>query len=262
MPSLNGHFVSRFLTKPWESDGRQLHFYDFGRKCFGTRSSKNLFARVGRTTAATEGALNRYIETPIASNLDLLTSVGDDSGDVEDWSLVRALFLLHLLQPIRSSEEPPDALALELTVSWDESRLDAAVSRFSQTHALVRLPGHPGAPLHYPSSGVFTMPVQAHDGTWRNVLAIPLTPRFAVAVVPKVAADLRSAISHLPGGFLGNCSAGMSSPQAVIHPDYLASNSHGAVAVALERSRSDTAGLLDLCTTFNDRLAQLRRGSP
>ena len=40
----NCHFVSRFLTKPWELRDRRLHYYDFDRDVFDESPSKTLFA--------------------------------------------------------------------------------------------------------------------------------------------------------------------------------------------------------------------------
>lgn len=259
MSRLNSHFVSRFLTYPWEFGERQLWYYDFDSDRIHQRSSRNLFARVGGTTHATERTLNKYVESPIAASLQRLANLGADHAELLEWPLVRALTLLILFQPLRSSSAAGDGATFEQISGWDESRLDAAASRFSDSHALVRLRAHAGAPLHYPASGLFTMPVQADDGSWHRVLAIPLTPQFAVAVVPRVAQRLLHAIRHLTGGFLGNCSVGTSSTHVVVHPDYVEANARTDITTALRHSRTQTVELLGLCEAYNARLQAAAR---
>jgi hypothetical protein len=59
MPELNCHFVSRFLTRPWEYDQRRLWYFDFDRKQVCSRSSETLFAAKGTNSLAVEQRLNR-----------------------------------------------------------------------------------------------------------------------------------------------------------------------------------------------------------
>src|SRR5262245_39171646 len=40
----NSHYISRFLTKPWEGQQRRLHFFDFASGQFDMGPSRHLFA--------------------------------------------------------------------------------------------------------------------------------------------------------------------------------------------------------------------------
>jgi hypothetical protein len=59
----NCHFISRFLTAPWEFDDqrgqRQLHYYDFDTDNFEQYSSKNLFAERDLNSPRVETWLKR-----------------------------------------------------------------------------------------------------------------------------------------------------------------------------------------------------------
>lgn len=61
----NCHYISRFLTRPWEDDQRQLHFYDFDTGTFGVKSSKNLFAESQLNSPTVETWLRDVLETPL-----------------------------------------------------------------------------------------------------------------------------------------------------------------------------------------------------
>lgn len=151
MDGLNCHFVSRFLTKPWEFGQRQLWYYDFDRKEIEKKSSKTLFAQVGRNTAEIEKRLNELIETPISSAITTLVPSGAiDNVEISEWRLFRALHLLLLLQCSRASEKDTHRSRLGQALSWDERTLDQLVLACQQTDIIVGLRGHPGAPLLLP----------------------------------------------------------------------------------------------------------------
>jgi hypothetical protein len=96
------HFVSQFLTKPWEVENRNLWFYDFQAKKIQKVPTKELFSEVGLHSVAAGQRLNSIVETPLSANMAALT--GDESGNsigIDNWKLFRALVLLFPLQPIR-----------------------------------------------------------------------------------------------------------------------------------------------------------------
>jgi hypothetical protein len=64
--NLNCHFVSRFLTKPWEFGQRRLHFYDVKTGRFGEKSSRYLFSRRGSNSGNIERRLDQLVETPLS----------------------------------------------------------------------------------------------------------------------------------------------------------------------------------------------------
>ena len=92
MPDLNSHFVSRFLTKPWEFGQRRLWYYDFDRQDIFHCSSKRLFARRGSSSPEMERRLNELVESPLSGFIQTLTVKSPPgAAEIYDWPLVRAL---------------------------------------------------------------------------------------------------------------------------------------------------------------------------
>jgi len=128
VPELNCHFVSKFLTKPWEFGNRLLWYYEFECKQIRKKPSKRLFADVGRNSPEIEKRLNELIETPIANAVAKLVPSGAiDNVEIPEWPLFRALHLLLLLQYSRVSEKNSHRSRLGQVLFWDEAKLDQLV---------------------------------------------------------------------------------------------------------------------------------------
>jgi hypothetical protein len=251
---LNCHFVSRFLTAPWESGQRQLHFYDFNTKQLSVRSSRSLFAVAGSNSAETEARLNRLVETPIASARATLVRAPATPGAIEikDPLLLRALTLLLPLQPLRTN----DGSRLEEILALSEAELDGIVQAGQQSYQLVRVRAADAMPMFYPSLGFFLLPAEDPSGRMRGSLAIPLTPQFCFALVP-LGADLSALANAWVGGVVSNLSVGVSSPQVVVHPDTVAAASNDALCRAIESARAESVRLSTLCRAANEALERL-----
>lgn len=254
MGDLNCHFVSRFLTKPWESGQRQLWYYDFDRKQIDNKSSKSLFAQTGRNTAEIETRLNELIETPISSAITSLVPSGAiDNVEISNWLLIRALHLLLLLQCSRVSDKESHRSKLGEALSWDEATLDQLVRACQQTHIIVGLRGDPRAPFCYPSHGLFAMPIRRQSGSFTAIYAVPLTEYFAVARVPRDANmdDTFQTITCHQGGFVSNSSVGTTASRVIIHPSVI--ETHGAATAErmVENARNEVLTLFSLCGEVN-----------
>lgn len=253
MDELNCHFVSRFLTKPWEFGQRQVWYYDFDRKQIEKKSSKSLFARVGRNTAEIEKCLNELIETPISNAITTLVPSGAiDNVEIHEWRLFRALNLLLLLQWSRASEKESHRSKLGQALSWDETTLDQLVLACQQTHIVVGLRGDLGAPLCYPSHGLFALPIRQQSGSFTAIYAIPLTEYYAVARVPRdVNMDDVFQTTTCQGGYLSNSSVGTTASKVIIHPSVI--EAHGAATAArmIEDARKGVLQTFSLCGEIN-----------
>lgn len=124
MASINSHFVSRFLTTPWEHSDRRLSYYDFARGEIREGSSRSLFAVEGLHTDDVETRLNQVIETPIADAIARLVGTTSQQQDALEWPLFRAASLLLLLQPLRAEGVPERAQRLEEFVMRPDAELD------------------------------------------------------------------------------------------------------------------------------------------
>lgn len=254
MAELNCHFVSRFLTKPWEFGQRQLWYYDFGRKEIEKKSSKTLFAQVGRNTAGIEKRLNELIETPIANALTTLVPSGSvDNVEINEPRLFRALNLLLLLQCSRASDKKAHRAKLGQALSWDETTLDQLVRARQRTHMIVGLRGHPHAPFFCPSHGFFAMPIRLQSRALTPINAIPLTECFAVAEVPRDVNmdDTFQTITRAQRGFVSGCSVGTTASRIIIHPSVIEAHGVAAASRMIEGARRNVLEMFSLCAERN-----------
>src|SRR5450631_2290007 len=172
----NDHFISRFLTAPWEEKpARRLHFYDFPRSAFGRQSSESLFARDGLHMKETGRLLDTFIESPVSHH----RSESVRRGQVVDpgkWELYRALVGLVWLQGTRFPDQaPPDGKTIEDIFRDPEGVLNgmATIARERYTLMSVTLPEN-AFPLFFPDTVYFPIPMVVT----RPILAVPLTPRM------------------------------------------------------------------------------------
>jgi hypothetical protein len=250
---LNCHFVSRFLTKPWEFGQRLLWYYDFDHKQIEKKSSRSLFAQVGRNTAEIEKRLNELIETPIATALTTLVPSGNiDNVEIREWSLFRALSLLLLLQGSRVAERKSHRARLGQTLSWDDATLDQLVHACHKAYRIFGLRGHPGAPFCYPSHGLFAIPIRQQNGSFTTVYAIPLTEYFAVARVPRDV-NMNDTFQTITsqGGYLSNSSVGTTASRVIVHPSVIEAHGTDTTARMIEEARKGVLEMLSLCGEIN-----------
>src|SRR5688572_19739377 len=97
----NDHYISRFLTQPWEGPPqRSLRYYDCVARKFGSLSSRKLFAAPDLNDPETELRLNQWIETPVSQYLNGARSPHQYIvlGEPQTWIASRALACLWFLQ--------------------------------------------------------------------------------------------------------------------------------------------------------------------
>ena len=252
MDELNCHFVSRFLTKPWEFGQRHLWYYDFDRKQIEKKSSKTLFAQAGRNTAEIEKRLNELIETPISNWITtLVPSDTIDNVEIREWRIFRALNLLLLLQCSRASEKESHRSKLGQTLSWDETTLNQLVFACQQTHIIVGLRGHPGAPFCYPSHGFFAIPIQQPSGSFAPIYAIPLTEYFTVAKVPRDVNINNFQAITCQRGYVSNNSVGTTAPKVITHPSVIETHGADTAARMIRDARKGVLEVFSLCGEMN-----------
>lgn len=245
---LNSHFVSRFLTKPWECEQRRLWFYDFTDKRLKNESSRRLFARVDAHEPEFEQRLNRLVETPIAAVRSTLWGAAEDVSQLQEWPLFRALALLVLLQPFRSSDHPDAPATLAKALQNDDSHLDVLVRSIGEQYRFLRVSVSMRSPLFYPSDGYFPLTCEPVDGGCSFGLAIPLSPQHAFVAVPQhVKREQTLLWVQNDGGFVSNYSVGHRSDRVVVHPSAVEALSDSKIATALEEARASVIGAIGLC---------------
>lgn len=247
---LNSHFVSRFLTRPWEFGQRLLWYYDFDTDRFARHSSRTLFAAVGLNSPEVERRLDELIETPISNARENLLRPGGGEAAVDlEWPLFRALALLLLLQPFRVAEPAAGLSTLEEIVSRPDADVDAIATSISERYRLSRFTVAPELPLIYPSAGYFPLVGQRREGGCATALAIPLSPSHVVVGEPRgVEWESGPDVWRMNGcAFIANHSVGHQSRRVVIHPNAMERVPHAELRSQILEMRASITALLGFC---------------
>ncbi len=227
----NCHYISRFLTRPWETeDGqRQLHYFDFDTQTFGKRSSRSLFAKDEINSQAVEEWLNDFVENPLGRVRDKLAS-GDPKA-LNDWPFFRAAVLMLWLQGVRSKSVEDRDLRRDLTdlASKPESHIDILVNMIRSDYDLqlvftTSMPGDNWAPLSVPSTGVFpfALPDAGNMSHYTIAMGMPVDPTCALVATP-IEKHGKLDLSLLPKQ-LANLSVGTKpARRVVLYPPVVAS---------------------------------------
>jgi hypothetical protein len=182
----NCHFLSRFLTVPWEFGERQLHYVDIEKRSLGHHSSRNLFAIHGLNAKETEERLNALVETPVARFRRM--SAGRSPPEEIPWDVYRALFLIVLLQIPRVVEAlvGKSGLSLDDVFRHTDAELDSLVHHYKDSSQLLVLTT-PNDTLFYPSSGGFFLPVKHEDSPspLDYCFCIPLDLKLVALTAPR-----------------------------------------------------------------------------
>src|SRR5262249_51232155 len=149
-------------------------------------------------------------ETPISRATK--ARLVDTNEELLDWPLFRAVSLLLMLQPLRSSGRPEHAERLEDTVTRTDAELDEFARAAHALYQFGRITVRNDAPLLYPAAGYFPLVAKRDDGTWISAIALPVSVRYVFVAVPRAvewtaATTLWSADG---AGFVANMSVGTS----------------------------------------------------
>jgi len=220
----NCHYISRFLTKPWEFEDRRLWYYDFDNDTFGRAPSKYLYAEDEINSSEVETWLKQTLEDPVALVRPRLMKA--DPRALDDWRFFRAAVLMLWLQGFRASsvEGMEDRRHLDEIARMPIEHLDAMVQMigrdFSLRLAFTIWTDDKFYPLSVPSQGTFVVQV-ADSGCASGFslgVGLPLDPRCALVALP-VENRGKLDLSGLRQS-LANYSVGLShSRRVVLHPD-------------------------------------------
>jgi len=189
-PKRRPHWVSQFLTKPWEvNEKRELAFFDFAvGDAVRQTPSKRLYREDRLRSAELEERLNKLIETPFSAARATLLATGDIK--IDHWPTYRAVVLLVILQAARTQarKAQSDTELAELLAS--DVEVDQLVQLHMRGRRLVRL----GSTLRefalfYPDGGLFGF-LTKDTGClteWAWAAAVPVTPSVAFATISETA---------------------------------------------------------------------------
>jgi hypothetical protein len=242
----NCHYISRFLTKSWETDERILVYYDFRTDRIERRSSRALFARDRLNDPDIERRLNALMETPMSAQREIIVT---GKTDPPDWRAYRAIALLLMLQAPRSIAalsplDYGDRLAEFLRLP--ENELDQLIELWLDRHHLIRYAVPPSERLFFPSTGVFALPVtdRAKPSHFDFAFAVPIHPRVFIAYVSETA-DVDGIAQHVQDGvYHAAASVGLHSDIVLVPPDLLSSNSEENLCKSIRSWRQGSRELV------------------
>jgi hypothetical protein len=255
------HFVSKFLTKPWEVANRKLWFYDFRTKSIEMVPTKELFSEEGLHSIFVGERLNSIVERPLSANIASL--IGDHTGSssgIDNWELFRALVLLFPLQPIRlPSATVPGSL--EEILALKDSEINFIAQHLSERYKVVRIRANPSRPMFYPESGYFVLPDFVSQTSPRAVVAIPVTPVFAFAMVP-IDGDIQRLKELWTGDLISGLSVGLKASRVVVPPTLLHGAPQDAVRGGIEEERIAASGLFSSVSDLKAAIDMFDRIDP
>lgn len=242
----NCHYISRLLTKPWETKQRELVYFDVESKRIDRHSSKSLFARDALNAPDIERRLNQLMETPLGKNREEIV-IGQT--EVSDWRAYRAIALLLMLQPVRSAaaleaHDHGDRLGEILRLPDDQ--LDQLILRWLEKHRLVRYGIPDGERLFFPSTGIFALPIvdAALPQHFDFAFGVPVHPRVFVAHLSETADIDGLAKFAEAGNFHAAASVGLHSDFVVLPPSLIEINTEKEIGDAISGWRESSRSLV------------------
>jgi hypothetical protein len=267
----NDHYITRFLTDPWEFGQRRLHYFDFETGEFDDDSSKNVYAQDGLNSPTVEAWLNKVIETPL-SNARPRLQAGDPSA-LDDPKFFRAAVLMLMLQGLRtgtavegagSEAERLSTRTLAGLAAMSSADIEGLVAVIGQTYSLYLLftPTRAGkwTPLAMPSTGIFpvTFPDRGCLSGWATGVSLPIDPRCALVAAPagdQSQLDLGVAAQTLAHRSLGPAAC----TRVVLHPALIASMPGDELRrelLEMRRSNDEALTLLQQTRSTSVRLVE------
>src|SRR5690348_4753355 len=86
----NNHYISQYLTRPWEFTPGKVRIFDYSNELFADRDTKTLFSKEGLFTQEQEGFFNLNIERITSQEL---LKVAEKKFKIKKWKSYRALLL-------------------------------------------------------------------------------------------------------------------------------------------------------------------------
>jgi hypothetical protein len=263
----NCHVISRFLTKGWEDDKRELWYYDFSANAFSHKTSKKLYSAFMINQQAVEEWLDQVLEKPLSLARDKL--LAGDQNALEEWRFYRAAVLMLWLQGARSKtvRDEDARRGLDKLAAAPDSEIDALAAGLAQDFDLMvvglMVDRDRVAPLFFPSTGTF--PVVVWDAGCLSghsiCLGLPLDPGCALVAAPKNKGGLLDQ-SKLQGS-IANCSVGIDrARRVVVLPASSRRRRQASAAAGLNRTRGtpcgNGAGILSPWTAIDCRRLAFR----
>lgn len=255
--TINCHYITKSLTKPWEREGRRLRFYDFSTRRFCNGFAASLFAASHLNTQAVETWLDQTIEAPLNICRRQYLQAGRMDA-LEEWNFYRAASLMLWLQGIRvravaDHDARRDLETLALRPMNEVDQLVMAIrAEFDLTLITTVKVADRWAPLFFPSSGTFpiTYPDAGCVSGHAIALGLPLDWWCALVAIPKERPQGRD-LSRLPSS-IANLSIGVADATKVLLHSSLDGVPESEILAALDAQRILNTSVLGLVGEIRD----------
>ncbi len=213
----NQHYISKCLTRPWESNGK-LYYFDFITKKIESKTSKKLFAKMDLWSPKLERIFHNRFEKKLKSEiLHFLKGLPTKSEAIP----FRHILIMHFFNAMRGMKAHYDISKIEKLSLLTNKQLDEEIADFLRTHLIVRIPIDPAYRLFFSESGFFSIPLIMRSTNEMNLgFVIPLSTSIAFGLFPiDYNRDKFLEIVKECDSYFVNLSVGVSSSRLVIHPD-------------------------------------------
>lgn len=247
MPTKNNHFVSKYLTRPWEWKKGKFRIFYHDTQTYGDVDSDDLFARDLIFSQAQEEFFNRYVE---AYARPAFESIAKGVLAFKKWKVYRALVLLLWDSMGRHmAAVKGDFTAVNFLTSRTEKELDTYVNEIMKRFDLKIFTVGGGYRLFFPS----TVVLYYIDETVQSCnFGIPIDGNKALFTYLK-GSDDKLAEDISKSEYLCNISVGNSNTKfCILHPDHIPMEKILAEKLPLVRKDND-----DFCRLLMNQLNQL-----
>ena len=176
----NNHYISKYLTKPWEIQLGKVRIFDYGKKEFREEDTEYLFTKQELFTQEEENFFNKYIETISRQEL---STIEEKDFRTTKWKNYRALVLLlwDLVGRMTAAKDG-DTRSVKFFTNLDEDGLNQMVKAIEEQFKLAVLTVPDDGRLFFPSNLILF----AFDATTGHCgFGIPFEQRKILFSIPK-----------------------------------------------------------------------------
>lgn len=252
----NQHYISKCLTKPWESHGK-LYYFDFETQKIESDSSRKLFAKMDLWSSKLEEVFHRRFEKQLKNEI-----VNFMKGTPVDPEAIpyRHILLMHIFDAMRGMKVYYNISTIERFALLTNNQLDEEIAEVLRTDLIVRIPIDPVYRLFFSENGFFSVPLTLKCSNEMTVgFAIPLSTNMAFGLFPLDynRADFLKKANESETYFL-NLSVGNSGRRLVIHPDLVQDEPYliDKILLARKENQRSAALMLHSSEALQNRIAK------
>ena len=249
---MRSHRIPKFLTKPWEKDGK-FKVFSFKEKKIFTENASHFFAENDIFTQKAEEFYNKNIETPLADFFNNMfyekpiKKSGKKIVTVKNWKHIKAMHLLI----ISIIERSPWHKGKKLSDFNNPNDFEHSMCRWDQENGLYILDAsgiNQNYKLMFPEYGFCPVVFLTKEKTPSVTLGVPILGDKILITYKKNQHDPEDIKKiAVKGDFLFKVSVSNEGDKVIIHPYYLKHINEKAFIQRLLETRRRYYHHIDLC---------------